>query len=554
MGTNAELSEIFGAIADLLDLAGERFKPEAYRRAARSIDSLTEDVRKVADRGGLREIPGVGEAIEEKIREYLRDGRIPYFEKIRGQFPPGIIEIMKLPGIGPKTARRFLLELKVEGPKELLEAVDSGRLQGVKGFGPRKVELIRKALAATEPPKGRTPLLEAWEIARQLVEALRSGAPVDQVEIAGSLRRRRESVGDLDLLATSREPEKVFDRLSSDPHVASIVLRGPTKETVLLKDGLQIDLRVVEPAAFGATWQYFTGSKDHNVRLRTLARDLGLKVNEYGVFRGEERIAGATEEEVYRSLGLPWIPSEIRENSGEFEAAQAGKLPKLVAASDLHGDLHIHLAGETGPKDVEALLEAAHRRSWRYLGVIVPVAESCDGVLAAATVRFLEERRRATGEAIRLLLGEEFDGTNAPHTAIERDYWVLRGSAGTSPPAHRDSPGAGSPPLLAAHLTPSEGSTGSPSGSLAEWVDWAQEIGTALEVAPTAPAGALDSAAARRASEHGVLLHASSSAATGAELDRIELSVGLLRRAWVAPEGVLNAAPWAPPRPARPKP
>ncbi|MCI4355334.1 MAG: helix-hairpin-helix domain-containing protein, partial [Thermoplasmata archaeon] len=242
MSTNSDLADIFREIADLLDLAGEKFKPEAYRRAARSLDSLTEDVRAVSGRGELDSIPGVGAAISEKIREYLQTGGIEYHARIRRSVPPGILEIMRLPGIGPKTARRFWIEVGVEGPQELMAAVEAGRLAGLKGFGPRKIELVRKALQPASTPGPRTPLRVAALRADAIVGALRAASPVDQIEVAGSLRRGRESVGDIDILVTSTEPERVFDAFSALPDRREITLRGPTKETIVFADGIQVDL------------------------------------------------------------------------------------------------------------------------------------------------------------------------------------------------------------------------------------------------------------------------------------------------------------------------
>ncbi len=309
MASNAEAAEIFRGIADLLDVMGERFKPEAYRRAARSIDSLTETLSAVAARGELRSIPGVGDAIEEKLKEYLATGTIGYYDRLQMEVPPGVAEMLGIPGLGPKTARRFWVELGIEGPAELLSALDAGRLIGVKGFGPKKITQIRTAVEAsrTTTPGARIPIEDAYPIAQALVRGLREGAGADRVEVAGSFRRGRETVGDLDILVTSDDPTRAFDVFSALPEVKEVRLRGGTKETVLLRNGLQVDLRVVEPASFGAALVYFTGSKDHNVQIRSLAKDRGLRVNEYGVLRGEERIAGRTEEEVYASLGLAWI-------------------------------------------------------------------------------------------------------------------------------------------------------------------------------------------------------------------------------------------------------
>ncbi len=369
MATNAEVVEILRAVADVLDLEGERFKPEAYRRAARSIETLTEDLAVVAGRGELGTIPGVGAAIEEKIREYLRTGAIAYYDRIRSEVPPGVVEMMRLSGVGPKTARRFWIELHITSPAELGAAIAAHRLDGVSGIGPRKIELLRTALTRAPPAAGtRIPLMEAYPVAERIVAAIRARAQVERVEAAGSLRRRRETVGDLDVLASSRDAKGVFDVVSALPGVREVLLRGDTKETIRLDSGLQVDVRVVAPEEFGAALQYFTGSKDHNVHLRTIARDRGLKINEYGIFRGEERVGGATEDEVYGALELAWIPPELREDRGEIEAAAAGTLPVLVTEPNVRGEMHWHVPPDASRKEVDATLAEARRRRFEYVG------------------------------------------------------------------------------------------------------------------------------------------------------------------------------------------
>lgn len=531
MTTNGELVKLFNEIADLLDLGGEKFKPDAYRRAARSLESLAEDVRQVSARGELESIPGVGAAIAEKIREYLRDGRLSYYEKLRAQFPQGVVDLMRLPGIGPKTARRFLVELQVEGPAELAAALDAHRLDGLKGFGPRKIELLRAALAPASSASGRVPLANAFVVAIALVRHLKATAPIEQVEVAGSFRRRREDVGDLDLLVTSKEPERVFDAFDRAPGLREVKLRGGTKETIVLDSGLQVDLRVVEPAAFGAALQYFTGSKDHNVHLRTLARDHGLKVNEYGVFRDETRVAGATEEEVYQALGLAWIPPEIRENHGEIEAAQEGRLPRLVDASDLRGDLHVHVGPSPDHASVAALLRRAEAQHLTYLGVVDERLSG--GTPPAESAKRWAELRALFPEGFRLLRGVEATGPSG--LSREADYWICRLGPGGSPPD--DGPA----PALLAHLGDGD------ADRTGRWGAWAA-TGAALDVGGRGP----DAGVARHYLEAGGRLHLSILEIEG-DVELGDLALGTARRAWATKEQVLNALE-APSRPAATRP
>jgi DNA polymerase (family X) len=543
MSTNTEVAQLFYAIADLLDLQGERFKPEAYRRAARSIESLGEDLRKVAQRDGLDQIPGVGEALREKITEYLRDGKVTYYDRLRETFPPGVLELMRIPGIGPKTTGRFYLELHLDSPAALAQAIDEGRLNGLAGFGPKKIANLREALraGAAGPPIARTPLRAAWRLARSIIEELSRRTPVRDILAAGSLRRCRENVGDLDILATSARPPETIGVFTGLAGVRKVMLQGDTKATVIHDPGIQIDLRVVEPASFGAALQYFTGSKDHNIHLRSLARDQGLKINEYGVFRGDERIAGATEADVYAAMGLPVMPPEIRENQGEIEAAQRHQLPTLVELPQIRGELHRHVPAPLHREWVERLLTEARGLKFQYLGVVVPA----DGDSAMQAAR-AEEVRRAWAEArpegIRLLVGAErgigdSDPTKGPETSF--DYFIhvpekSAGSAAAKPPSLRGRPA----PTFVGHLALAPPGGDVPRESVAPWIPWCKEHGVALELTPAGAENGLDGAGARWAQEAGVSLVLS---AGEEDLTELELTVARARRGWVPPERVLNS-------------
>jgi len=539
MTSNAEAVEIFRTIADLLDLLGEKFKPEAYRRAARSIESLTEDLGAVSARHELRSIPGVGEAIAEKIEEYLRTGSVSYFERLKREVPPGLVELMRLPGLGPKTARRFWVELGIEGPSELRDAIAAGRLAGVKGFGEKKIEQIRSALvaAAAGPGAARRPIEEVYPVARALVNALRTGAGAERVEVGGSFRRARETVGDLDILVTSKDPPRAFEVFSKHPLVAEVKMRGETKETVLLTGGFQVDLRVVRPEEFGAALQYFTGSKDHNVRLRSLARDRGLKVNEYGVFRGDDRIAGATEEEVYASLGLAWIPPELREDRGEIEAAAKGTVPSLVTDVDLRGDLHVHLAPDARPEEVDRIAAEARKRAYSYIGVVVGgVRADGAGWLLPEATRVRLSGLRSPGLRITRALET---GPGAVPDDLEGTAFDFRIVMPVALPPEVPGLRAGARPTsLYAHIG---SSVASDAAMLKRWVDEAQRKAAAIEVGPGPER--LDSTAGRQAREAGVSLHLPT-ALGGAEDDPTRLvALGFARRAGAAPNEVANARP-----------
>jgi DNA polymerase (family X) len=533
MPSNRDAAELFRGIADILDVLGERFKPEAYRRAARSIESLTEELSAVADRNELRSIPGIGEAIEEKIREFLTSGKLDYYERLQREVPAGILELLRVPGLGPKTARRFWLELGVEGPAELADAIRQGRLAGMKGFGPKKVEQVRRALESAADSKSpqRIPIEVAYPIAHRLVAGLRAAGGVEQIELAGSFRRARETVGDLDLLVTSADPERVFDAFGRLPEVKEVRLRGGTKETVVLTGGLQVDLRVVEPAAFGAAWQYFTGSKDHNVRLRTLARDRGLKINEYGVFRGEERVAGRTEAEVYAALRLAWIPPEIREDRGEIDAAATGPLPPLLERGDLVGELHHHLPPTATARDVDRLIAEAKARRLTYVGVVVAGIDG-EGRSWSVPPAVLERLDGPRGRDVVLGRAVEVgpDAVDRPPESAPSDYTIVRPSAA----------GAGHPPAAA---PPRPGTVVAHVGGEEvgrAWVAWARAHGASIEVGPGPER--LDSTGARSARESGVPLVVPTGVGSPEDDPTSAVAVGFARRAGAGPHDVRNAS------------
>lgn len=532
--SNAEVAATFSEVADLLDLLGERFKPEAYRRAARSLEALPESVEAFAGRGELRSIPGVGEAIAEKLSELLRTGKLAYLERLRAEVPSGVLELMRLPGVGPKTARRFWVELGISGPSEISAAIAAGRLGGVKGFGERKIELLRSAVGAgqTVPTAPRRPIESVWPVAEALVRGLREVPGVRQIALAGSFRRSRETVGDLDVLVTSDDAEAVFDAFSHQPQVREVRLRGPTKETVLLEGELQVDLRVVEPDAFGAALQYFTGSKDHNVRLRALARERGLKVNEYGVYRGEERVAGRTEEEVYAALGLAYIPPELREDRGEIDAAAKGRLPRLIEREDLVSDLHVHLPPGAGTEAVERLAKACASERLAEVGVVVAIAGPGGPELLVdeRVLALLSAKPRSAPRLVPVL--------EAPASALasmrdslettQASYVIARGPAGEEPGTPRAVPQV----RLLAHV----GGSVESSGAV---LQWASEHGCAVEVGPGPER--FDSVVARLARERGVPLALPTGVGPDDGSASGPVALGFARRAGATPADVANA-------------
>jgi DNA polymerase (family 10) len=367
---NLEIAKLFNEIADLLEIKDENiFKIRAYRRAAMNLESLTEEIDSVAERGGLTDIAGIGKDLAAKIGQALETGRIEYLDELRKEIPRGVVELMEIPGVGPKTAKLLFEELQVDSVEKLEGLAQDGKLLGLPGIKQKTIENILKGIQVVKRGRERMLLGRALPLAREIVQALEKLPPVKKISMAGSLRRMRETVRDFDLLITSTKPAKVMEAFIALPQVAEVLAHGETKTTVRHREGIQMDLRVVEPECFGAALQYFTGSKDHNIRVRELASRKGLKVSEYGVFKEANgtRIAGATEEEVYKAIGLPYMPPEIREDTGEVEAALEGRLPDLLTLDDLRGDLHAHTNWSDGHHQLEALAQAAHQKGYEYI-------------------------------------------------------------------------------------------------------------------------------------------------------------------------------------------
>jgi DNA polymerase (family 10) len=368
---NATIAAIFDEIADLLDIQGANpFRIRAYRNAARTIGALATDIKSISsDRKALKELPGIGDDLAAKIREIVESGKCEFLERLRKQVPPAVAELLRVPGLGPKRVRMLYQELEVQTLDQLLRAARDGRIRELRGFGPKIESSIVEAVQAHLGQSRRFKLVVAAQYAEPLIAHLKSARDVREVVVAGSFRRMRETVGDLDILVTARASAPVTDRFTGYEEVGEVLSRGETRSTVVLRCGLQVDLRVVAGESYGAALHYFTGSKAHNIAIRKLAQAKGLKVNEYGVFRGSRRVAGETEESVYRAVGLPYIPPELREDRGEIEAARAGHLPKLIELADLKGDLHAHSKASDGHDTIEEMAFAAKARGLGYLAI-----------------------------------------------------------------------------------------------------------------------------------------------------------------------------------------
>ena len=368
---NPDIARIFDEIADLLEIEDANpFRVRAYRNAARLVQGLSNDVKTMVESGeDLTELPGIGDDLAKKIIEIVTTGHCSFLEKLEKQTPPALTELLKVPGLGPKRVKALWHELDVETVEQLARAAQEKRIRSIPGFGEKTEARIQKTLLAHLAAVPRFPIAIAAPYAAALVHYLQNIPGVRRVVVAGSFRRGKDTVGDLDILATATADSPVMERFTAYEDVAEVLSQGTTRATVILRNKLQVDLRAVDESAYGAALHYFTGSKSHNIAIRRMGQDMGLKVNEYGIFRGKERIAGDTEESVYATVGLPYIEPELRENRGEIQAARAGHLPKLVAMDDLRGDLHAHSKASDGRYSVRDMAAAAKAAGLEYLAI-----------------------------------------------------------------------------------------------------------------------------------------------------------------------------------------
>ena len=388
MSANARVSQILYQIGEVLTIKEDRFRSRAFNTAAQRIVSLTENISKIRDRGELQEIPGVGKGIAAVIEEVLETGGSKVLEELEASLPSGIREMMRLEGVGPKKAVRLQKELGIASIDDLEKAAKEGRVRGLKGFGEKTEANILEAIEELKSRQDRFLLGAVLPVIEEINAYMAESDAVIAVEVAGSARRRRDTVGDLDVLVSSLRPDVVSERFVSMPPVARVLSHGSTRSTVVMNNFLQVDLRVVPPGSYGAALQYFTGSKDHNVKLRTIAVRAGYKLNEYGLFDREtdEVVAGEDEEGIYRVLGMELMPPELRENRGEIEVAIEGAVPKLVTMDDIKGDFHIHSTWSDGTASVEAMAEKAMSLGLEYMAI-------CDHTKSLYIANGLDEAR-----------------------------------------------------------------------------------------------------------------------------------------------------------------
>jgi len=559
---NARVASILEEVADLLELKeGTFFQVRAYRRVAKEISSLTEDLKDLYIRGHLDQVPGVGKAIHDKMVEIIRTGELQYLNDLRNEFPAGLLQVMQVPDVGPKTAGRLYKDLKVTNLQDLKVAAEQHRIRMLKGFGEKTEENILKGIKYLESRQGRMLLGYAYPRGKALEEHLRDMG-FELVSLGGSLRRMKETIGDIDILVGSEDTAGVSEAFVSYPQTAEVLLRGETKTSIRLADGVQVDLRVVSPSSFGAALQYFTGSKEHNVAMRSLANDMGYKVNEYGVFRLSDgaKVAGETEEGVYDMLGMQWMPPEMRENRGEIALALKKQVPRVVTLSDIRGDLHTHSEASDGVDSVETMATAAEARGYEYLA-ITDHSRSLTVGNGLSVERLLENMDlvRKVGEshpALHLLVGAEVEidergGLDYPKEVLQDLDLVVaavhsRFKMSAEEMTERLVTAVSNEDVdILAH--PTGRIIGQREGyqfDLDKVMQAARDCGVALEVNSFPERLDLSDHHCAMARERGVMVAIDTDAHNVRQLDYMLFGVATAKRGWVPPENVLNALSW----------
>jgi DNA polymerase (family 10) len=562
---NLEIARIFAQIADLLEIKQEStFRVNAYRKGTRALESLAEDVAAIAGRGELRKIAGIGASLAEKIEEYLRTGTIAYYDELKQAIPPGLSELMTIPEVGPKTALLLYQHLRIADVDALEQAARAGKIRVLPRMGARIEQNILQGIERRRQQTSRQPIGVVLPQAQAVVEALARVPGAEELSLAGSIRRWRDTIADIDIVVATTAAEAIMETFVQLPQVARVLSRGPTLSNILLgATGVQCDVRAVEPLAYGAALQYFTGSKDHNVRLREMAVRRGLRINEYGVFRVEDehRLGGRREEDVYAALDLPWIPPEMREGRGEVELAQRGALPTLVALGDIRGDLHLHTTWSDGDDTVEAMARGARARGYEYIA-ITDHSRSLKfaGGVSVEDLRDHAETVRAVGDRVGLhiLMGTEVDiladGSLDYPDEVLRTLDLVIGSVHSR---LRMAPEEMTRRVIRAMENPHLDVLGHPTGrligqrppfdlDLEAVVEAARRTGTALEINAYPDRLDLKDSHVRLARDRGALFEIGTDSHRQDHLRTMEYGIGTARRGWVEPPSVINT--WSLPR------
>jgi DNA polymerase (family 10) len=561
MITNYEIARIFSQIADLMEVREDNpFKVRAYRKAAETIEGLTESLGAIAERGDLEAIPNIGKAIAEKIRDICGTGTTPLYEELKAQVPAGLVEIMAVPGIGPAKVRALHEALGIQSLEGLEAAAREGRVRSVAGMGAKTEQNILQAIESHRRRSERWPLFKALPYAQGLASALQQASGAVRVEVLGSVRRRVETIGDIDLGAENEEPRRVMEAFLALPHIKEVLATGEASTRVMTDVGLQVDLRVARPGDFGFMVHHFTGSRGHNIRLREIAERRGLRINEYGIFAAgtdREVSAGEDEMEVYRALGLPPIPVELREDRGEIEAAQAGTLPTLIEASDYRGNLHAHSNWSDGTAPIETMAAAARARGHAYLAITdhskaLGITNGLDEERLRQQMAEIDRLNATFTDGFRLLKGSEVDiladGT------LDLDPDLLRQLDFVIASVHsrfRQDEAAMTARIVRAMESGVVDMIAHPTGRLIgardpyavdveRLFDAALATGTALEINASPDRLDLNDILARRARDRGIPLSINTDAHSPANFDLLHFGLSTARRAWLTAADVIN--------------
>lgn len=559
---NADIARLLGEVADLLEISeGNPFKVRAYRNAARTVadhpDPLAELVK--GAEFDLTDLPGIGGGIAKEITALVETGELPQRQQLVATIPPGLLDLLRIPGLGPKRVKLFHDQLKVNSVADLKEALEQGKIAKLSGFGPKLLDKIREGVAgaaAGDGPK-RIVLHVAEQYARAIVEYLKAGGGITDIDVAGSFRRRKETIGDLDIVVSCTDAAAVIERFGKFGDVTHVAAQGDTRSTVRLSGGLQVDLRVVEPGCFGAAMQYFTGSQAHNIELRKIAQSKNLKLNEYGVFKGAKCISGRTEKEVYETLGLDWIPPEMRENRGEIALAKAHQLPELVALDDIRGDLQMHTDASDGKATLGEMVEAARSLGLEFIAITDHSPRTAMAGQSPAELRAqwkVIDRLNKGMRAFRVLKSVEMDilesgKLDLPDDVLaEADYVVATIHYGL-----KQSERQLTDRLLAAIENRWVDAIGHPTGRiLPNRPSYALDFDVVAKAAANANClleinGSerldLPDTLAAAAKSHGVRFVLSTDAHNTHELGFMRFAVGNARRAWLTAADILNTRP-----------
>ncbi len=560
--TNSTFARIFNEIAAMTELRGDSpFKARAYRNAATTFANLHEDIKQVWREGRVDDLPGVGKAITEKVDELMTTGHLRFYDRLLAEVPPSLIALTEIPHVGPKTAMELYKKLGIQGLADLEKALDDGRLQTMPGFGEKTIETIREGIQTIQKRSAekRDLLGIALPVVRQIIALLRQNCPsLDKIEVAGSARRWKPTVGDLDLLATATDSQEVLDCFVQLPMVGTIDSRGENKATVRLHNGLQVDLYVLEPKYYPSLLQHFTGSKAHNIKLRDRAIRMGYRLNEYGLHHANgEPVPITSEEDIYRTLGLRWMPPEMREDRGEIETAERGELPNLVEMTDIKGDLHVHSTWSDGAESILAMAHAAKARGYQYIAITdhsqsLTVASGLTIERLREQRKEIEEARREMGNDFRILHGTELeiklDGTlDFPDEVLAwLDIVVASIHSGLRQPGEQVTQRA-----FNALRNPHVDIIGHPTGRLINQrepsamdveavIREAVKTGTALEINSAPDRLDLDDSYVKDAMDAGCLLSIDTDAHHHDNFELIEYGVHMARRGWATAERIMT--------------